>query len=435
MKRKVGCACFFMLLITMMLFSQNTFAASKKVKSIQLSTKNITMTVGQSKTLKATVKPSGVDKKVVWKSSNKKVVTVSSKGKLKAKKAGTAIITCSSKQYPKIKATCKVTVKKPVVKTESITLKDKDGLISENETAYLTVGYSYQLSAVISPSNATYKEVKWSSSDESIVTISNDGLCTAVSPGTVTITCASVKYPKVSASLTLKALKENSNPTDEEDPSNSENNRKDAELLEQVKTILSRTGEPLYRKLKGNEPKQKIDSFTNKLLWQVVYSKNGTIYHISAYEKDSWDCISETYCMYNLPTATTKYLQSDTAGIRDSLRDGSYNFKNDPKYVIIGWSMWGTDTTKTELEKRLNEEISDTVFNQLIEYSSSGAATRSGGSVSIVYGKNADGELCGKYAGVISYNSVSNGTTYDFIGTDSRNTEIYGKRFSGTAMY
>ena len=76
MKRKVGCACFFMLLITMMLFSQNTFAASKKVKSIQLSTKNITMTVGQSKTLKATVKPSGVDKKAVWKSSNKKVVTV-----------------------------------------------------------------------------------------------------------------------------------------------------------------------------------------------------------------------------------------------------------------------------------------------------------------------------------------------------------------------
>ena len=371
---------------------------------------------------------------MVWKSSNKAVVTVSSKGKLKAKKAGTAVITCSSKKFPKIKATCKVTVKKTssVVKTEKITLKDKDGLVSEGETAYLTIGYTYQLSAVISPSNATYKEVKWSSSNNSIATISDDGLCTAVSPGTVTITCVSVKYPSVSASMKLEALAKNSQPADE---GGSSNNKKDAELLEQIKTILSRTGEPLYRKLKGNEPKQRIDSATYKPFWQVVYNKNGTINYISAYGKDSWNSIGETFCMNNQPTATSKYLLSGTSGIRDSLRDGTYDFKKDPKYVIIGWSMWGTGSTKTDLEKRLNEEISDSVFNQLIEYSSSGTANSSGGSVCIIYGKNANGELCGKYEGVISFNSVSNGTTYDIIGTDPGNKGIYGKRFSGTAAY
>ena len=78
------------------MLSQSSFAATKTVKSIKLSNKKITLTVGQSKTLKATVKPAGTNKKVVWKSSNKAVVTVSSKGKLKAKKTGTAVITCSN---------------------------------------------------------------------------------------------------------------------------------------------------------------------------------------------------------------------------------------------------------------------------------------------------------------------------------------------------
>ena len=66
---------------------------------------------GKSIKLKATIMPSNADnKKVTWKSSNKRVATVSSKGKIKAKNKGTAIITVKTKDGKKT-AKCKVTVK------------------------------------------------------------------------------------------------------------------------------------------------------------------------------------------------------------------------------------------------------------------------------------------------------------------------------------
>ncbi|MDD6465923.1 MAG: Ig-like domain-containing protein [Coprococcus sp.] len=72
-----------------------------------------TMTIGKKQTLKATVTPKKASSKaVVWKSSNKKVATVTSKGVVKAKKAGTATITATAKDGSGKKATCKVTVKK-----------------------------------------------------------------------------------------------------------------------------------------------------------------------------------------------------------------------------------------------------------------------------------------------------------------------------------
>lgn len=86
------------------------------VKKIKLNKKKLTLKKGKKYQLKITVKPNNkatvklAKSKLKWKSSNKKVVTVSKKGKLKAKKKGKATITV--KYSNKIKATCKVTVKK-----------------------------------------------------------------------------------------------------------------------------------------------------------------------------------------------------------------------------------------------------------------------------------------------------------------------------------
>lgn len=79
-----------------------TVEAATKVK---ISKTKVTLKKGQ----KTTLKISGTTKKVTWSSSNKKVATVSTKGKITAKTAGTAVITAtvSGKKY-----TCKVTVKK-----------------------------------------------------------------------------------------------------------------------------------------------------------------------------------------------------------------------------------------------------------------------------------------------------------------------------------
>lgn len=86
------------------------------VKKIKLNKKKLTLKKGKKYQLKITVKPNNkatiklAKSKLKWKSSNKKVVTVSKNGKLKAKKKGKATITV--KYSKKIKATCKVTVKK-----------------------------------------------------------------------------------------------------------------------------------------------------------------------------------------------------------------------------------------------------------------------------------------------------------------------------------
>ena len=100
-------------------FSMPTQAAKKKPA---LSKKKAVITVGKTLTLK--VKNIRKKTKVTWKSKNKKIATVSKKGKVKAKKAGTAKITASFRyQGKKYVKTCKVTVrkKKTVVVTNAPT--------------------------------------------------------------------------------------------------------------------------------------------------------------------------------------------------------------------------------------------------------------------------------------------------------------------------
>lgn len=83
-----------------------------KVKTVKLNKTSISLDTGKTYTLKATISPkNATDKAVTWKTSNKGVATVTSKGVVKGVKAGTATITATAKDGSKKKATCKVTVK------------------------------------------------------------------------------------------------------------------------------------------------------------------------------------------------------------------------------------------------------------------------------------------------------------------------------------
>lgn len=82
------------------------------VSKITLNKTKKTLTAGKTFTLKATVTPKkATNTKVTYKSSNKKVATVSSKGVIKAVAAGTAKITVKAKDGSGVKAVCTVTVK------------------------------------------------------------------------------------------------------------------------------------------------------------------------------------------------------------------------------------------------------------------------------------------------------------------------------------
>ncbi|MBR2315259.1 MAG: Ig-like domain-containing protein [Clostridia bacterium] len=174
------------MMTALMLFStvsvgMTSVAASKKVKKIKLNKTSVTLYVGETYKLKATVSPSNAsNKKVTWSSSNKKVATVSSSGKLTAKKAGKVTITVKAKDGSGKKATVKVTVKKPT-KVSKIKLS--------KTSVKLTEGNTTTIKATVSPSKATNKKVSWSSSKTSVATVSSSGKITAKKAGTATITC------------------------------------------------------------------------------------------------------------------------------------------------------------------------------------------------------------------------------------------------------
>ena len=143
--------------------------------SVSLSTSGANST----KQLTATVSPSNTtDKSVTWSSSNTLVATVSNSGLVTSISPGTATITCKANDGSGVSATCTVTV---VILVENISLNNSSVTLEESKT--------HQLTATVTPSNATDKSVTWSSSNTSVATVSSSGLVTAKSAGTAIITC------------------------------------------------------------------------------------------------------------------------------------------------------------------------------------------------------------------------------------------------------
>jgi uncharacterized protein YjdB len=145
---------------------------------VKLDKTEATLEKGKTLTLTATVYPSSLsDRSVTWKSSKTSVATVSSSGKVKGVKAGTATITCTSNATG-LKTTCTVNVVK--------------GTVTLNKTeAYIEKGKTTTLKATLTPTTLTDKSVTWTSSDKSIATVSSSGKVKGVGYGTATITCTS----------------------------------------------------------------------------------------------------------------------------------------------------------------------------------------------------------------------------------------------------
>lgn len=170
----------------------------KPVTNVKLNAHTISWNVGKKAHFRPTVTPTTASNiSVKYTSSNTRVATVDSNGLLTAVGKGTCTVTCTAADGSGKKDTCKVTVKQPVRK---LTIS---GGSSVNE------GSSIELKAVAAPSNATNKNVTWSSSDKTVAKVSSTGKVTALKAGKATIKCTAKDGSRVAASktVTVKAVK------------------------------------------------------------------------------------------------------------------------------------------------------------------------------------------------------------------------------------
>ena len=165
----------------------------QQVASINLSEATASLWVGKTKAITATISPTTASNTAVnWSSSDNSVATVSSKGVVTAKGKGTCTITCKAADGYGTKSTCNVTVKQQV-----------NSIDFGYETLTIACGEEKTLTPTINPSNADVKTLTWKSTDKSVATITSEGVLTAVSPGTATITCTATDDFKKSSSITV----------------------------------------------------------------------------------------------------------------------------------------------------------------------------------------------------------------------------------------
>ncbi len=140
-------------------------------------TDTLTLTAGEAATLETAVTPAEATHVVIsYTSSDNSVATVSNTGEVKAVDAGEADITAAV-QDTELSAVCKITV---LPKIESVDLSDT--------TLSLKVGGTVQLTYTVQPEDAVVETATYTSSDESVATVDEEGAVTAVADGTATVT-------------------------------------------------------------------------------------------------------------------------------------------------------------------------------------------------------------------------------------------------------
>ena len=180
-------------------YPYHTFGAYELVEpvvNVTVSPASKTIKAGETATLKATVSPTyTTHKEVAWSSSDTKIVTVDSSGKVIAKAVGTANITALALDGSGRNDFCKITVTPAPIKVTKVTLS--------NTAANMIVGNTRTLKVTITPANAANKAVTWSSSNTKVAKVNQSGKVTAVGTGSVTIKATAKDGSKKSASSAI----------------------------------------------------------------------------------------------------------------------------------------------------------------------------------------------------------------------------------------
>ena len=208
------------------------------VEGITISSEGNVRTVAAGETLQLTAKvfPEKANQEVDWASSDETLATVDAKGLVTALLKGEVSITATSKANDKIKQTFSLIIeegKEVEVPAESITLT------AENNVTTCKAGETLVLSAIVNPAEAN-QSVEWSSSDETVATVSR-GTVTGKKEGTVVITATARNDENVKATISLTITKSD-DPTFTKDWENMELSSHETYLTAENETPLKVKG-------------------------------------------------------------------------------------------------------------------------------------------------------------------------------------------------
>lgn len=172
-----------------------TVTVTQGVTGLVLNYSDKTIYKGAKVTLEASITPSTATKlEVTWKSSNSKVATIDSKGEVTGIAGGVTVITCTTTDGG-YTATCVVTVKETVTS------------IKLNHSSYkLGIGKKVKLVAKVSSETATNQNVKWTSSNSKVASVSSTGKVTGIKTGNATITATAQDGSEVEATCDIRVV-------------------------------------------------------------------------------------------------------------------------------------------------------------------------------------------------------------------------------------
>ena len=184
-------------------------SATVAVTGVTVAPAALTLEVGQTGALTATVAPAtATNKAVTWTSSAPAIATVDASGTVKGIATGTATITVKTADGGKT-ATCAVTVKEaaaPPVKVTGITLNYSSITVNGDLERV-------QLIATVAPATATDQSLTWTSSDASVASVDGAGLVTIRKKGKATVTAKANDGSGVSASCLFDVIRTVGNET------------------------------------------------------------------------------------------------------------------------------------------------------------------------------------------------------------------------------
>ncbi len=173
-----------------------TFRIEIAPESVKITAKKLTITVGKTTKLSASVLPkAAANRSVLWESSNGLIATVSSEGVVTGVGPGSVTITASSAARPDILSTKEIQV---------IQLAGKITLTAE--TSSIFAGETLALNCVFEPKNVSNQEVTFKSDKTRVATVDKEGVITGVKAGKATITATAKDGSKKTAKFVIQVI-------------------------------------------------------------------------------------------------------------------------------------------------------------------------------------------------------------------------------------